>query len=83
MDKEKIDFLVTVAENCGSVTLSREDFLQLVRERDEAVADLKTSVEDGICRSCKNFKDYPFQKGCRECYLGGENNFEWRGVQDG
>lgn len=83
MDKEKIDFLVTVAEDYGFVTLSRDDFLQLVRERDAAIKDIVTASNRDMCAVCKNVADYPMNGKCRECYLGGENNFEWRGVQDG
>lgn len=83
IDKEKIDFLVTVAENCGSVTLSREDFLQLVKERDAAVSNLKQSFSDTYtpCHWCKNNidgqtclkeKGFSFSMKC----------WEWRGVDD-
>ena len=39
MDKEKIDSLITVAKDFGFVTLSHDDFLQLVGERDAAISD--------------------------------------------
>lgn len=55
---------------------------RLQRERNAAVSDLETALDDGICRSCKKFKDDPFQMECIECYPGGENNFEWRGVDE-
>ena len=87
MDKEKIDFLVTVAENCGSVTLSREDFLQFVRERDAAVKDISLLIIGNQpftdpCKICKHrFGADPCQ--CLECdEITPYGNFEWRGVDE-
>lgn len=51
----------------GSITLSAEDFLHLVSERNAAVTDLEI-VED--CSTCKHYDDmHPHCIG-----------YEWRGV---
>lgn len=71
-------------ELLAEISLLKEKVARLEKERDAAVEDM-TLISDEhlpICYICKNGKDYPMNGKCRECYLGSENNFEWRGVQD-
>lgn len=78
MDKEKIDCLVTVAEDYGFVTLSHDDFLQLVIERDAAISDLEYLTKEGECHICK-YLGIP--RYCAECNPY-NSNFKWRGTKD-
>lgn len=55
---------------------------QLIKERDAAVADLK---EGGFCMTCKHLVSTQEEKLCMHCSIltgGGEDNWEWRGVQE-
>lgn len=70
--------------NCQEVLLeSAADAIeQLVKERDAAVADLK---EGSFCMTCKHLVSTQEKKLCRHCSSltgGGEDNWEWRGVQE-
>ena len=82
MERMVDDYVQQLIDEATDNTVSREEYERVCRERDEAVADLKTSVEDGVCHVCNNFgKDYSLKGKCRECFQGAENNFEWRGVR--
>lgn len=84
MERMVDDYVQQLIDEATENTVSREEYERVCRERDATVEDM-TLISDEhlpICYICKNEKDYPMNGKCRECYLGSENNFEWRGVQD-
>lgn len=76
---ELIDDLRNGGLHGFSIVLKAADAIErLQKERDAAVKDLETCVDDGACLVCKHYKDYPLKGKCRECFQDGEHNFEWR-----
>lgn len=59
-----------------------KEYRNVKKERDAALADLK---EESYCMTCKHLTSAKEEKPCSHCSSligGGENNWEWRGVQE-
>lgn len=60
-----------------------EQLEELTEERDALLADVKMINEvEGVCRVCKHYDSFLHNSKCwKDCGVGGENKFEWRGVK--
>lgn len=70
------DIYLPTVEKCHNAADAIE---QLVKERDAAIANLK-SIR--ACRFCKNEPILLTNEPCNSCAFDNESKFEWCGVQE-